>query len=208
MAAKKSTPKSLPATKLDDPNIFYATEGEQGVKMEMNRSQLMAQVAAPVLAAFSFKAYAGCGDDMGITDLTAEMEKASQEVVDGDLGRIERMLVRQSLTLDAIFNNMAQRAAKAEYLKTIEVYMRLAMKAQAQARSTAEALALLKNPQPYIRQANIAQGHQQVNNSFAGAPEPTLENRPSPALSEQYAQTPAGAGKSSFEQSKLLRDAQ
>ncbi len=47
--------------------------------------------------------------------------------------------------------------------------MRLALKAQAQARSTAEALALLKNPQPYIRQANIANGHQQVNNTYASA---------------------------------------
>ena len=42
--------------------------------------------------------------------------------------------------------------------------MRLALKAQAQARATAETLALIKNPMPYIRQANIANGPQQVNN--------------------------------------------
>ena len=47
--------------------------------------------------------------------------------------------------------------------------MRLALKAQAQARSTAEALALLKNPQPYIRQVNVTTGPQQVNNTYASA---------------------------------------
>ena len=36
--------------------------------------------------------------------------------------------------------------------------MRLALKAQSQARATAETLALMKNPMPYIRQANIAHG--------------------------------------------------
>jgi hypothetical protein len=50
--------------------------------------------------------------------------------------------------------------------------MRLALKAQAQARSTAEALALLKNPMPYIRQANMTTGAQQVNN-YTASPSPT-----------------------------------
>ena len=50
--------------------------------------------------------------------------------------------------------------------------MRLALKAQAQvqARSTAEALALLKNPMPYIKQANMTTGPQQVNSTYAGTP--------------------------------------
>jgi hypothetical protein len=65
---------------------------------------------------------------------------------------------------------MAQRSANQETFKGIEVLMRLALKAQAQARSTAEALALLKNPQPYIRQANMTTGPQQVNNTYASTP--------------------------------------
>ena len=101
---------------------------------------------------------------MEVFDLVTEMKKAGNEAVAGDLGRVERMLVNQAITLDAIFNNMAQRSFRQETFKGIEVLMRLALKAQAQARSTAEALALLKNPMPYIKQANIAHGHQQVNN--------------------------------------------
>jgi hypothetical protein len=44
--------------------------------------------------------------------------------------------------------------------------MRLGLKAQSQCRTTIEALALLKNPPnvAFVRQANIANGHQQVNN--------------------------------------------
>ena len=77
---------------------------------------------------------------------------------------VERMLVNQILSLDMLFTNLTQRSGRQDPFKGIEVFMRLVLKAQAQARSTAEALALLKNPMPYIRQDNIANGPQQVNN--------------------------------------------
>ena len=96
------------------------------------------------------------------------VKKAGAEVVAGDLSRVEKMLTNQAIVLDNIFNNLAQRASQQESLKGIEVFLRLAMKAQAQSRATAEALAEIKNPAPYIRQANIAQGHQQINNTYAG----------------------------------------
>jgi hypothetical protein len=77
------------------------------------------------------------------------------------------MLTSQAIALDTMFNQLALKAAGAEYLKNYEVFMRLAFKAQAQSRNTVEALAMLKHPQPYI-QTNIGQvGHNQVNNSYA-----------------------------------------
>ena len=140
-----------------------------GLVKGMTQSQSMAALATrSTMAAFTVKAYAGVSKDTEETDIITELQKAGSEVVGGNLGRVERMLVNQAITLDNIFNNMAQRSAKQESFKGIEVLMRLALKAQAQARSTAEALAMLKNPQPYIRQANIAQGPQQVNNSYTG----------------------------------------
>ena len=49
-------------------------------------------------------------------------------------------------------------------------YLRLALKAQAQSRATAEALAAIKQgPVVIARQANIAHGPQQVNNGPAPA---------------------------------------
>lgn len=167
MAAKKSTAKTAPAAPppKSDPNAFKV------VKSEDTTSQTLAKLATTsVLSAVTLKRYSGAGDSLNVADLVPEMKKAGDEVVAGNLGRVERMLVNQALTLDAIFNEMAQRSGKQDTFKGIEVLMRLALKAQAQARSTAEAVALLKNPMPYIKQANMTTGPQQVNNTYAGTP--------------------------------------
>ena len=167
MVTKKTTAKKLPtATPVkSDPNAFKVEKGTD------TTSQALAKLATTsVLSAITMKRYLGGGDTLEMPDLVVEMRKAGDEVVNGDMGRVERMLANQAMTLDAIFNDMAQRSRSQETFKGIEVLMRLALKAQAQARSTAEALALLKNPQPYIRQANMTTGPQQVNNAYAGTP--------------------------------------
>ena len=189
MAAKKSSPKTAPVTPpaKRDPNAFEV------VKSEDTTSQALAKLATTsVLSAVTLKRYSGTGDALEVPDLVIEMRKAGDEVVDGNMGRVERMLANQAMTLDAIFNDMAQRSGRQDTYKGIEVLMRLALKAQAQARSTAEALALLKNPAPYIRQANMTTGPQQVNNTYAGG---TLE---------RSARAQAGAGNSQSEPNKLL----
>ena len=127
------------------------------------------------LSAVTLKRYSGAGDGIDMTDLLDEMTKAGDEVVGGNMGRVERMLANQAMTLDAIFNDMAKRSGRQEQYKGIEVLMWLALKAQA--RSTAEALALLKNPQPYIRQANMTTGPQQINNgSVAQSPAGNIQS--------------------------------
>ena len=187
MAAKKSSPKTAPVTlpRKRDPNAFEV------VKSEDTTSQALAKLATTsVLSAVTLKRYSGAGDALDVADLVAEMRNAGNEVVAGDMGRVERMLANQAMTLDAIFNNMAQRSGKQDSFKGIEVLMRLALKAQAQARSTAEALALLKNPMPYIKQANMTTGPQQVNNTYAGTP--------------SHSGIQSGAGNSQSEPNKLL----
>ncbi len=77
------------------------------------------------------------------------------------------MLASQAHTLDAIFNNLARRAINAECLNQFEQYLKLGLRAQSQCRATWEALSAIKNPpvMGYVRQANIAHGPQQVNNT-------------------------------------------
>lgn len=166
MTAKKSTAKTAPATPAKrNPDAFEVVASKD------TTSQALAKLATnSVLSAVTLKRYSGAGDALELPDLVAEMRRAGDEVVDGDMGRVERMLANQAMTLDAIFNDMAQRCGRQDTFKGIEVLMRLALKAQAQARSTAEALALLKNPMPYIKQANMTTGPQQVNNTYAGTP--------------------------------------
>lgn len=172
MAEKKATAKKPPAATpaKADTNGYKIVAEEWGFTKGDTDSQVMAALSTrSALTATTYKAFAGGGDGLEVTDLMGELRKAGEEVASGNMSRVEKMLTHQALTLDAIFNNMAQRSHKQDSFKGIEVLMRLALKAQAQARSTAEALALLKNPQPYIRQANMTTGPQQVNNSYASA---------------------------------------
>jgi hypothetical protein len=218
MVAKKSAAKpasgATPPKKPADPNVLQVKEGLEGIAKPMNESEIAARLSTrSYLTAHAQRAYAGFGKELlSVTDIDAELRANGDAVVAGDLGRVERMLIGQAITLDTIFANLAERASRQEHLKSMEIFMRLAMKAQAQCRATAEALALMKNPQPYIRQANIAQGPQQVNNSYASASGhsgiptvQTLENSPSPAFSDQYAQVRAGAGATAFLQNELLK---
>lgn len=57
------------------------------------------------LSAVTLKRYSGAGDALEVPDLVIEMRKAGDEVVDGNMGRVERMLANQAMTLDAIFND-------------------------------------------------------------------------------------------------------
>ena len=193
MVTRKSTPKTAPAATpaKPHPNSYQIKAEEWGFTKGDTDSQVMAALSTrSALTATTYKAFAGGGDALEVTDLMGELRKAGEEVASGNMSRVEKMLAHQALTLDAIFNNMAQRSHKQETFKGIEVLMRLALKAQAQARSTAEALALLKNPQPYIRQANMTTGPQQVNNAYAGTP--------------SHSGIQSGAGNIQSEQNKLL----
>ena len=199
MASKKLSPKTAPAAPLPkrNPDAFEIVASAD------TQSQALAKLATnSVLSAVTLKRYSNAGDDLEVADLVAEMRKAGDEVVDGNMGRVERMLANQAMTLDAIFHNMAQRSHKQDTYKGIEVLMRLALKAQAQARSTAEALALLKNPMPYIKQANMTTGPQQVNNTYAGTP--SHSGIQTGGTLEHSARARAGAGNSQSEPNKLL----
>jgi hypothetical protein len=118
----------------------------------------------------------------GLSDLTAcvaVVREKTEQVRGGDLSDLEATLTAQSAALNAIFNEMARRAAMNmnEHLHATDVYLRHAFKAQAQCRATLETLAEIKNPRPlaFVKQANIANGPQQVNNGMPRARENVIE---------------------------------
>lgn len=109
------------------------------------------------------------------TSLGAMVDELARHVNDskaGNLNRPEAMLLTQAHTLDVIFNALAQRAGVniGNNKDAAETYLRMALKAQSQCRTTLEALAEIKAPKSatFIKQANIA-GQQQVNNGTANA---------------------------------------
>lgn len=129
--------------------------------------------------------------DLG--ELITGLKEQVRQVQDGNMGRVEAMLYGQAMTLQTIFTSLARKAVAQEYLKQFQANLSLALKAQAQCRATLEALAEIKNPRPvsFVKQANIANGPQQVNNGM-------------PASSAQYAQAHAHAGENASLQNELL----
>jgi hypothetical protein len=111
---------------------------------------------------------AGTLGAIDLTESTLALKEQAEAVNRGDLSSAEVMLLAQASALNAMFGELARRAAAnmGEYLQAMEVYLRLALKAQNQSRATLETLAAIKNPPVlYARQANIANGPQQVNNA-------------------------------------------
>jgi hypothetical protein len=124
-----------------------------------------------VQAAVTLKEYGKSYGDLDLSGLIDALTVQTRAATDGDLGRGEAMLTAQAHVLDAIFNNLARRAINSEYMENLDRYLKLALRTQSQCRATWETLSTMKNPPMvgYVRQANIAHGHQQVNNAPSAA---------------------------------------
>ncbi len=118
----------------------------------------------------------GSFGELCITELSAVVNEKSKRVQRGDLSDVEATLTAQAVTLDAMFNELARRAFlnMGQHLDATDTYLRQAFRAQAQCRAALETLAEIKNPRPvaFVKQANFAQGHQQVNNGVMDNAEP------------------------------------
>ena len=108
----------------------------------------------------------GLGDGLNFQSTMQVLEKTIKQIQSGDLSKIEEMYISQAVALEVMFTSLARRAKNQEKLLQYETHMRFALKAQNQCRATLQALVQLKQPSQttFVKQANIAQGHQQVNN--------------------------------------------
>ncbi len=106
------------------------------------------------------------------------IELQANAVINGDMNRALSMLVAQAHTLDSLFNKLSRHAISTSRIDHFEKYFKLALRAQSQSRAAWEAVSNIKNPQiaGYIKQANISQGHQQVNNLTVNPPSKPEEN--------------------------------
>ena len=113
----------------------------------------------------------------------AEMDRQAVGVVAGSLARAEKILTTQAHALDAIFGSLARRSSlclDSDFgMENADTLLRLALKAQSQCRATLETLVLVKNPPSvaFVRQANIANGPQQVNNGTAAGQAPRTRKK-------------------------------
>lgn len=141
-----------------------------------SQASALARFALSATAANAMTAARFAAGDFGKLDLTESIiavRQKAEAVKANDLSDIEATLTAQAVALDAMFNELARRATvnMGEYLTATETYLRLALRAQGQCRATLETLAEIKNPRPlaFVKQANIAQGPQQINNGVSPA---------------------------------------
>ena len=144
-------------------NVYQ--QNEQSVEEAMAQTLLRPTTNA----ALSIKSHHEKQEQLTIDEVVKELQRQNEKMEEGGLQRAEAMLLAQAHTLDSLFADLLRhsRLNMGEYFHAAEKYMRLALKAQSQCRTTLESLAEIKNPKPYI-QNNRAQ-YQQVNN---GMPQP------------------------------------
>ena len=128
----------------------------------------------------------------GEADLQAlvnDLGEQTKNVQGGDMRPVEGMLYRQAKTLETMFTHLTERASKQENMKWFQTYLTLALKTQAQCRSTLEALAEIKNPRSvaFVKQANVTTGPQQINNgSAAQSPARSFQSEPNKLLEADH----------------------
>ncbi len=122
-----------------------------------------------IQSAATIESWGKFAGEIDLAELVDGLRDRVKKVQGGDLQPVEAMLFSQAMTLETIFTNLSRRAISQEYLKQFQAYLTLALKAQAQCRATLEALAEIKNPRQVLiaKQANVANGPQQVNNGTA-----------------------------------------
>lgn len=153
------TPIEDPATLRPDP--CYVRQGDTDKRATRARAMSSPDVrAASVIQSLN--------NNLDINFLAAEMRAQIADVQDGKMARPDAMLVAQAHTLEALFAGLSRQALhhmNEGNAEASERYMKLALRAQSQCKSTIEALSAIKNPPVvYAKQANIAHGPQQVNN--------------------------------------------
>lgn len=130
--------------------------------------------------------------ELSLTDCMAVLKGKGEAVNRGDMREAEALLAAHVASLNAIYTELARRAMlnMGEHLGATETYLRLAMKAQSQCRSTIETLAEMKSPPVvFARQANISNGPQQVNNGMPSSDGERSAQARAPAREKQITPT-------------------
>lgn len=112
------------------------------------------------------------GAGLDLKEMVLTLNEQVEQLRKGDKTQVDSILYSQAVTLNAIFTEMARRAAlnMGKHLDATEAYTRMALRAQNQARATLETLVTIRNPSVIIaKQANITSGSQQVNNVLSNS---------------------------------------
>ena len=170
------TKKKAPLAKQDK-----QSESENYAKVSLSASHMAAILADSFSSTILPKAE--------IADVASALRDKITIIQNGDMQPIEAMLIGQAQALQTMFVTLGRMAASKTQLAQYTAFMNMALKAQSQSRATIQALTELKYPKQatFVKQANIANGNQQVNNvtsTHAHAHAKEIEHQPNELLRE------------------------
>lgn len=160
-----------------------ALEIEAATEADMP-AELSKMLAGPHLASALVSFATGrklIGSELELTAIREALKDAGDRIHSGDLSNVEAMLHSQAIALNLMFAEMNRSALRALHngasFEAGRALMGISLKAQSQCRTTLETLANIKNPPTvFAKQANIANGPQQVNNGIT-PPAPAREKK-------------------------------
>lgn len=159
---------------------------EQKLTVELQADETTGQVMARTMTSpecLSASVLTICQniDGSQINEMIAELKQQTAAVQVNNLSRAESMLIAQAHTLDGLFARLTTNALASSDMDRLERYMKLALRAQNQARATLQTLGELKAPKQvaFVKQANI--GNQvQVNNESSPPRTRARKNKKAP----------------------------
>ena len=156
-------------TKKKAPPIKKTLLAKQDTKADSEHYAKVSVSAAAMSAALSDSFTAPLFPDLNMIEVIKVLNDKIASVQAGDMTTIEAMLIGQAQALQTMFVSLGRQAVVKTGLQQYTAFMNLALKAQAQSRATIQALIELKYPKQatFVKQANIAGGHQQINNGQA-----------------------------------------
>ncbi len=159
---KKKT--SLAKSKTKEPSTLSIAKDKAKTKDRQFAEVILTSTNINTVTAVNYVSNAISGE-INMTDAVAVMKDKVATVNNGNMQELEGTLTAQIVSLDTVFNSLALKSRDSDTMPKMESYLRLALKAQAQCARSIEVLANIKNPPiVYAKQANIANGNQQVNN--------------------------------------------
>lgn len=163
--APSETPAPAP---VHDPGVLVARIPAGQTSAQVHCSLLAAGVVSNAAAVRYWSTGVHGFDAVDITAMVDALAAAGERLNTGDLSQVEALLTAQASSLNAVYTHLLWKARQTNNIEVFERCLRLALRAQGQCRATGETLATIKNPPAvFARQANIANGPQQVNNHAA-----------------------------------------
>lgn len=157
--------------------MYVCTDGGDTAPEKVSKA-----VINPTNQAVNSVANTYANNQLDISTLFKELQGQIDDVSGKDLTAASQHLAAQAVTLGTVYNELMQRALTSESWKSIETFMKLALKAQSQARCTWETISKIQNPPlaGYVAQQNVGY-NQQVNNGHARE----IKNAPNELLEAQ-----------------------